>query len=442
MANPLDPIVSVAISATNATPQLPGFGIPAIVGYHTKNSDVIRSYTDLPGMVTDGFAATDPLYLMASAILSQTPCPPKFKIIRGSTSVTQAGTFIVTSNTNGDSVGFTYTGTDGVAVDYHVTVSSQTTTQVATAIAAITPDATGYAVTSSTATVTVTASAAITIGYVSNVRGGTWLDTTPASSPGTDLTAALAVDPDFYTVTCEHQDATNILAMAVWAEANKRFHVYTTADTANLTATTGVGATLKAAGYAYSFGMYSGFPIGYSALALASQRLTATPGSDTWAYKTLAAVTVDSLTTAQKTALDTNRLNYYVSIANVSVTLTGINASGLCADLRRGIDALGVQIQFNVFVVLVASPKLPFDPGGIAIVGNAIRTALAQFTASPSSPNALLRSDPGFQPVVTLPDISTTTSTDRGNRLLKGIKFGAYAQNAVQTVQIIGVITT
>ena len=110
------------------------------------------------------------------------------------------------------------------------------------------------------------------------------------------------------------------------------------------------------------------------------------------------------------------------------------------AQQPAGIDALANDIQVTVFGMLAATPKLPFDPGGIAILGGGVRASLSRFTASQAQPNALLRGDPGFAPVVILPDIADTSATDRGNRYLNGIRFTAYAQNAIQVVAISGTV--
>ena len=451
MAGPLDAIVPVTITASGATPQIANSNTPAILCYHTLNTDYIRTYTSLAGMVTDGYAVTDAAYYMATAVFSQTPSPASLKIIRGSSAVTQSCTFVVndaggSTTVTGDQYGYQCVGTDGVVVDMYVTANAQTPTQVATAIAALT-DPTGVTTTSSTATVTSATTVAGKIAYYQGVKGGVFIDNTPTASYATDLNNALGVDSNWYGICGEHQDRTNILAMAVWAEANKKRHAYCTMDTNAKTASSGIGNTLKAAAYAYSGGQWGGTSIQYGGLASMALEFTYTPGTYTMAYKTLAGVTADNLTATEIAALgyetaNGNRLNYYITIAGVNVTRFGIMASGMYADIRRGIDALGAQIQVNEYNLLVSTPKLPFDPGGIAIMGGGVRAALDQFTATNVQPANLLRGDPGFAPQVFLPSIASTTPTDRGNRYLNRIRFSAYAQNAIQVAAISGAVNT
>ncbi len=396
---------------------------------------------------------TDPAYYMLSTIFSQTPSPTSAKLIRGSSAVTQSCTFTVNdaggaTTVTGDEYGYQVVCTDGVVVDmYHTATAGQTPTQVATAIAALT-DPTGVTTTSSLAVVTSATNTAGKIAYYQGVKGGVFIDNTPAASNNaTDLNNALGVDTDWYGLAGEHQDRLNIASLASWAETNKKLHAYSTCDSNAKTASSGIGNTMKAAAYNYTVGQWGGTSVNYGGLALLAQRLTADPGTDTWAYKTLAGVTVDSLTATEITALGTetangNRLNYYIAIAGTNNTRFGICASGMYADIRRGIDALAAEIQIAVFQVLRTSPKLPFDPAGIAIVGGAVRAALARFTATSTQPAALLRGDPGYAPQVFLPDISTISSADRGNRYLDGVRFTAYAQNAIQVVAISGAVNT
>ncbi len=438
MAGQIDQIVSVTITANAATPQKPNFGTPAILTYHTHFTDRIRTYTSLAGMVTDGCTTSEPAYRLATTIFEQNPAPIKLKWIRGTTSVVQTFTFVVTDNTNGDVVGLSITSPAGVTPSMYVTVASQTTPQIATALALLVPSGVTASPSSSTVTFTVTATGAI--WYPSLINGGTYADTTPTASPADDLTAAIGVDSDWYGISGEHQDETNITAIATWAETNKKFHAYTSADSADTGSGTGVGHSMKVAGNTYTFGQYSKTPITYGGTGIMASSFVYDPGTATMAFKQIAGTAVDTLTDTQIANLTADNMNYYVSTANVNVTMNGVMASGMYGDLRRGIDALAAQIQIQVFALLVNTPKVAYDPAGISMVGAEVQSALNQFIPTPFSPAALLRNDPGFQPVVSLPLIANTTAVDRAARILRNVNFVAYAQNAVQTVRIVGTI--
>lgn len=439
MAGQIDQIVSVSIQASAVSPQVPNFGTPAILCYHTHNTDLIRTYSSLAGMTSDGFSTTEPAYLMATAILDQNPTVSSFKIIRGTTAAQMTATFTVTDTTAGDKIGFTVVGIDGTTTNVTTTATGVVNTDAAT-LAGLTPP-NGCTLSAVGAVVTLHVTTAGKIAYVSNVLGGTYLDTTASASPATDLTNALGVDSSWYGISGEHLDATNIAAIASWAESNKRLHYYTTVDTNNLSASSGIGHTLSLSSYQYSFGLYSGTGQDYGGTGAMANEFVRDPGTYTMAFKQIVGDPVDNLTDTQVTNLKGNKLNYYMNVSGVNILRDGVCASGIYVDLRRGIDALSAQIQFNIYDLLVTSPKVPFDPFGIAMVGAEVRSALAKYTSPAQNPQAaLLRGDPGFAPRVVLPDISTIQSTDRSARTLKGVSFVAYAQGAVQIVQITGVV--
>lgn len=432
----LDTIVNVSITATSATPTKANFGTPAVIAYHTHNTDKIRTYFDLAGMVSDGFSTTEPAYLMAQSICEQNPRPPTFKVIRGTTAVAQSMTFVVTDSTKGDTVGLTLTDTTGTDRTLSTTVTSgESVTSIATAIAALASAVTGLTASATTSTVTIAVGSAGAIWYPSDIAGGNFSDNTASASISTDLAAAVLVDSDWYGISGAWIDATNITSIAGWTEANTRVHAYTSADSANLAASSGVFYTLKSASYARSYGQYSGSPISYGATGLMAQRLTANPGSDTWAYKTIAGTEVDSLTPTQTTNITNDNGNFYITIAGVNSTYDGRAASGLYVDITRGIDALAAEIQNRVFTLLVTLPKLPYTRAGIAMVGGEIGAAIQSFI-----PTGFISNDIGFQPVVSVPDLADVSTSDKQNRLLKNVTFTCYAQGAIQKVQIQGVV--
>lgn len=449
----LDSIIQLSITAVSATPTRANFGTPLILVYHTLNSDLVRTYTDPSEMVTDGFSDTGVGYLMATAICSQNPRPPSFKVGRLTASVAQTFTFLVTNNTAGDKVGFALVSPLGVTTDCYHTVTSQTVTEVATAVAALIdalPDIT--ATNTSTATVTATASTAGLMWFPQGsveddtpdkINGGTWTDTTaaPATTPATDLAAIALVDNDWYTVSPQYIGATNIQNVAVWCEANEKIGCFTTADSNNLGSGTGIADTLKDAGYKRSYVQFSGAPIGYGALALASQRLTADPGSDTWAYKDLSGVVADDwLTPTQTTNLLANGGNYFQTISGIRVTVKGQSPQGQFMDIQRGLDALAADMQSRVWVLLTSNPKIPYTTKGVAAIGGEMLASLLSFTGTPSTPG-FLSTDPGNEPQVLAPVFDDISTSDKTARILRGMKFSAVAQGAIQTVVIQGTIT-
>lgn len=431
----LDNIVNINIQATANAPTQANFGTPLILPYHTHWTDKVRTYFDIAGMLSDGFTAHEPAVLMATAILSQNPHPPTFKVGRLSTAPTQVFTFLVTDNTNGDSVGFTLTDPSGNVTDCHHTPSSETTAQVATAIGALVPAGVNAVVVGSTITCTV--AVAGNHWFVKAVSGGTFTSTTASVTPDADLTNILLVDDQFYTVTCSLQSAANISAMASWAEANNKLHCYSTLDTAVLnTPSSNIFKTLQTAGYKRSYGQFGGDSSQYGGLALAAQRLTADPGSDTWAYKNLAGVNADSLTPTQETNITNDNGNYYTTIAGINATIDGRSAQGQFIDFQRGLDALSDDMQKNVFGVMTSVPKVPYTIHGIEMIASVMRASLSRFVRS-----GFLSNDPGFQPLVFPPTLPEISPLDKKNRILRSMNFTATAQGAVHKIIINGTLS-
>jgi hypothetical protein len=450
----IDQIVSVQITAQSNAPSRESFGVPAILAYHTHNTDLIRTYNDLAGMVSDGFSSNEPAYLMATAIVSQNPRPPAFKVIRGTTSTAQTFTVTVTDNNVDDKVGLSILDSDGTIHDlYHTVAFGESTDQVATALALVIAAVSG--VTSSTATGSVILTTLTTSGDTwypslepndsSTFRGGfqgvTWADTSTDVNADDDLTAVVLVDKDFYGVSSQYIGADNIQTISAWCEANKRIHSYVTADGANLVASSGIMSTLKGLSYKYSFGVFTQTPWDFVALGLEANRFTADPGTDTWDLKQVTgAIPDDNLTPTQLQNITTNNGNYFTTTGGLEIMTDGRSAQGQFMDLTRGIDALANDMQVEVFGLLASAPKVPFTSKGISSVAGAVAASLARFTASDAQPNALLSNDAGFQPQVLPPKIGSISQADKKDRILRKMNWTAVAAGAIQTVFIQGVV--
>ena len=110
-------------------------------------------------------------------------------------------------------------------------------------------------------------------------------------------------------------------------------------------------------------------------------------------------------------------------------------------DIQRGIDALANDMQVRVFGLMANSEKVPYDTAGITQVGTQMRASLASFTATPASPDLFLSNDPGVEPTVTLPDISTISTADKQTRVLRNANFTATTTGAIQDVIINGTLS-
>ncbi len=345
-------------------------------------------------------------------------------------------TLTVTDNVQGDKVGCIFQRPDGTTATAYVTVGSgQTTAQVATALATLIGGIPGLSAVAATSTVTVTVTNPGDLWYALSVLGATFADTTVTANPGADLDAALAVDNGWYGISGVWLSSANITAIAAWAETNKRLHGYTTADGANLSPASGVMNTLKGSNYKYTFGIYSASPNTYSAAGWLSSQLVAVPGSNNWAYKQIAGTTADNLSVTQQGNVTGNNGNFYVSLAGVPVTFDGRTASGQFIDLTVGIDSLTQKIQLRVATLLTTLPKLEYTRAGLSLVRGAVMAALQD-----SVSDGFLSNDSGFQPVVSIPDLSSIAPADKASRVLRSVTFVAYARGAINKIQINGTV--
>ena len=156
------------------------------------------------------------------------------------------------------------------------------------------------------------------------------------------------------------------------------------------------------------------------------------PGSATWDLKTLATVPVYELSTGQQDTVLGKNGNYYISVSDVPITQEGTVGSGEYIDIIRGVDWLKARIQQLVFTPLVQLDKVPFTNVGIQVPVGQLRAALREAVAV-----GLITED--F--VVTFPDVSEVSATDKGNRLLPDVEFTATLAGAIHKTQISGVVS-
>lgn len=230
-------------------------------------------------------------------------------------------------------------------------------------------------------------------------------------------------------------DKKDLAAMATWADANSKMLGFTVTD-----ATNPVGAS-----HPYAFGFstkHSGtYPNNlYTHIAMMAKGFAYTPGSETWAYKTLAGIEAEPFTGTEMKALDEAGLNYYVPCAGKDITLTGKTVSGEWIDVIRFRDWLKNDMQTRIYNLLIVNPKVPFTSGGIALVENQMRASLMQGQRQGGIAPTEFAEDgteiPGY--TVTVPITANLTDADKAARKLKGCKFTARLAGAIHLVEVEG----
>jgi len=493
----LKDIVNVTITKETASVARAGFGTPCILAFFsaTHFTERARSYDDLDGLVADGFGPEHFVHKAATAIFSQNPKVSELIVgrrtlapdrkVRLTPVASPPANVLYRIKVNDANAEFTTDATPTVA---------EITAGLASAINALTPAAwvlstpyvvgdrrtNGGNIYQATQAGTSAASGGpsgtrndITDGtvkwkYVGPVVAATdigpgtsiLLDQGTAGAPfvcevekrqlliqkdetldpgiATDLsnvrTDLSGSDAWYALVTDAHSEA-EINALASPIETLRKIFLASCADDEVLTtSTTDVGSDIKAASYARTALMYHEKTATFPEGALGGKLLPKDPGSETWKFKTLAAVTPSKLTSTEEGNVVGKNVNNYQTVAGVNMTAEGVTASGEFVDITRFIDALTADIEEHVFARLAALDKIPFTDSGIAIIENEIRGSLLRGIRVGG-----LTADPA--PTVTVPLAKDVDPLDKNARILRNVLFTAVLAGAIHKLEINGRLT-
>lgn len=164
------------------------------------------------------------------------------------------------------------------------------------------------------------------------------------------------------------------------------------------------------------------------------------PGSESWAYKTLAGIRPSELSNTEMRNLEDNGLNYYITCAGKNITRNGRMAAGEWIDVIRFRDWLKNQMQLKIYSLFVSSAKIPYTDAGITLVENQMEAVLK--AGQRAGGIAETEYDADDNPVhgysVTVPKAADLSSQQRTSRVLTGAKFTARLTGAIHVVELIG----
>ena len=257
-----------------------------------------------------------------------------------------------------------------------------------------------------------------------------------------DLDELLAADPDWYGLALDSNSRAEILVAAAWAEAQKRFFAYQTADSAcgDPSVTTDVMSRLKAAAYSYSLGFF--YPAiaasdGWLAAGALGKNLPTDPGSATLAFKTITGVTRRAVSDAFIAAIITTpdstgkNGNLYLDFNGTNGTFPGMMAVGEWADVVRGLDWFRSDVKARFLAVQLANGKVPFTDNGTDLFRAAV---VASIKAGIKS--QLFAASPVF--TVTATPVAETSALDRSARRFNGISYSAPLAGAILYTEAAG----
>ena len=438
----LEDIISVSITAQTTTVSRVGFGTPLIARAHSVIASVVRAYTSLAAMTTDGWAATDPAVLMATKISSQNPKPPSWKVGKRASAFTQIATITPINFTEDYVYEFDIiVGATTTTISYTVLAASSVAI-IVTALHALVNAVAGITSSDDTTHLTVTTdTAGALVDYVGfdEPDNFTFKDSTADPGLAADLTAIETVDPDgWYALLLDSNSEAETLIAAAWIEARKKIFLTNTSDSevVDNVVTTDIMSDLQGFAYARTACIYSQARLlNWTGAAWAGNRLPSDPGSSTWAFKTLAGVQVDgNLTDGQVAVIESKGGNVYRTIAGVNVTTFGITASGEYLDVTRFIDWLDARIKERIFGVLINNAKVPFTDSGVALMRAQVIAQLDQGITAGG-----LAADP--TPIVTAPKVADVDPADKAARILPDIFFQATLAGAIHQIEVSGVLS-
>lgn len=101
------------------------------------------------------------------------------------------------------------------------------------------------------------------------------------------------------------------------------------------------------------------------------------PGTENWAYKTLAGVRALPMTSTQRRQYEDDLQNYYTTEHGVSFTFPGISADpGWYVDLVRGLDWLTIRLQERYLARQIQGPGIKYLEGGSAVIEQIVRAQM------------------------------------------------------------------
>lgn len=444
----LNDLVHSTVSADGAGLKQVGFGVMLLACYHNKYADRVRTYEDLSGLVTDGFAVTDPAYLMTQRVFMQEPRPDKVMIGRLALPHTQTVKWTPTVTTAGFVHKMTLrSGTkSGTATVTNVTTTIDSVQEIVEAmviaIQALNDFDPILTVTEDDTAVTIASTTPGVIFYVS-----AWTekleDVTADPGIATDLANIQLANDDWYGVVVDLPANTIQHAAATWVESAKKLGAWQTSDwqADQSDQTSDLGDILQGLSYARSITYYSDNDTGsYMAVGGMAERFPHDPGSPpgaggTWAHKTIKGAVATNLSSTRKTNLRTKNYCVYIPTAGRSHTLDGKSSSGEFLDKTRFLDWVNVRIQESVATLKLNSEKIPYTDGGVSQEVAAVSAILdIGVKAGGFSPTTY--------PTVTAPKVANVSNADKASRTLNGLNWSATMAGAIHLTNVSGTVLT
>jgi hypothetical protein len=451
---PVSTVVNVQIGLQSGAATRTGFGIPLIVD--TQNVQgagagvpVLLTCATLQDLIDAGYETFDKAYVLATALLAQTPRVATFKVASVNalssaelTAVEAADSnwyaFLVTSRTSAD-IQACATWAQSVATRRHLFFAEtqdaaafttapsvlsilQSAGRSRTAIAA-------RVATPQTQELTISA-AFVALNSVTLKVNDVALAPTVFAADSDATLAALAV-----ALAATTEIATAVVTTVAGGTDNDRTIVITAADPLVPVQLSEYACTLGASQNTASFTITDAGAIPADASA-AGLLIPKGLGEATLAGKSAPNLTPDDLSLTQFNLVTSKGGNVYVSIGDVEMfqkgQVMGSTAQGaiLFLDTIAGVDRLEQALQDAVINQLSATDKIPYNNTGIAAVAAIVDSVGRDFVAKG------ILEPYQFRNAISYPDISAISPADKSARNLPDINAAWTGTGAIQSVSI------
>lgn len=442
----LDDLVNIVISRETASVSRAGFGYGLILGCHQKTLNRVDWYsksTWSTAMLADGYATTDAIYLAVQRYFAQNPAPINVAVGRIQASrVTVAIDTVQNATHYGIGI---ESATPGTVTNHDYTSDADATqTEIANGLVAlINAGAEAAQVTASNVADDVQINADGTDPFVVTLTLGTTLMTigVPAGTiedHDTALAAIVLEDNDWYAICAVDRTAAQVQKVMDWVESNVKIFLTASADANIINQTAAVDTTSIA--YYCASNSYVRSAVMYNALAATAypdagwlgKCLPKDAGSITWAFKTIAGATVDTLTATQRINAMAKHANVYETVGGVAITQMGTTGGNEFIDITHGIDWLRATMQEDIYSRLVNQDKIPYTDKGIASIEALVRKALE----SGIDRNFIATIDS-----ISSPKAADVSAVDKAARTLPDVEFTATLAGAIHQITVTGVVS-
>lgn len=257
-----------------------------------------------------------------------------------------------------------------------------------------------------------------------------------AEAPEVAMAAIEAEDQTgWYGFAFDTRTDADLNALGTWAETTNHIYIAQTADAAILAGTAGnIGEDLRLANLQRTSLLYHDPTVeDYGECAWLIKGLSAdmdrTRGQRTWANKTLATITPDAISGAQRANVHAENANTYELRGSKPRTRNGQLASGLHIDVRTTVDWLDARMTEDVDNGITSRDDVPFDQDGLDAL-----QAVMENRMNIAEGNGHILS--GW--TVSVPTLEQIVASDRSARMVRTATFECVAKGFIQSVKVAG----